>query len=99
MRLLHLMNASCSNFSSLSLVLSGRNIGLFKDAVHVYDDRRRRNILPAVLNICSSGAEEAGTDNTAFAVRATCVKSEACDFHQAKGSSSYSSVDCVVVLK
>ena len=67
MRLLHLMNTSCSNFSVMSLVLSGRNI------------------LPALLKICSMGTE---MNSTIFAIQATCGKSEVCDFHHANGSSS-----------
>ena len=31
-----------------------------------------------------AGAEETGTNSNAFAVRATCGKSEACHFHQAR---------------
>jgi len=52
--------------------------------------------MPAVLKICSMGTGEAGIDSTVFAIRATCGKSEVCDFHYANGSSSYSST---VVVK
>jgi len=47
-----------------------------------------RKILPAVLKIRSTGADEAGMDNTLLADRATKGKSSSCDFHQASGSLS-----------
>ena len=49
-----------------------------------------RNILPAVLKILSTGADEAGIDNTVFAVLAACGNCIACDIHHSSGSSSYS---------
>ena len=52
-----------------------------------------RNILPAVLKIHSTGADEAGIDNTVFAVLAARGNSTAFDFHHSSGSCSYSTVE------
>ena len=43
-----------------------------------------RDILPAVLKMRSTGAEDAGTDSAVFAIRANFGNSDALDFHQIK---------------